>query len=121
MVTMYMAFLNPSAGIFHCTSTAETSTFSCSSGNTTVSVALLHIYWSYYNTVVTERFAGLNVRGFNPIEVFVEILFALLWLRCLLFSIIKERHLCSRKNFRKTLENCEKRENLAQCIFPCSW
>ena len=74
VVTTYTAFLNPSAGIFHCTNTAETSTFSCSPGNTTVSVALLHICGSYYNTVDTERFAGLNICGFNPIEVFVEIL-----------------------------------------------
>ena len=41
-------------------------------------------------TVYVERFAGVNVRGFNPIEVFVKIPSKCL-LECLLFSIIKER------------------------------
>ena len=35
-----------------------------------------------------------------------------------LFGIIKERHLYSQKNFRGTPENREKRERLAQRIFP---
>ena len=35
-----------------------------------------------------------------------------------LFSVIKERQLYSQKNFRGTPENCEKRETLAQRIFP---
>ena len=38
-----------------------------------------------------------------------------------LFSIIKERHLYSRKNFCGTPENREKRESLAQQIFPRLW
>ena len=55
-----------------------------------------------------ERFAGLNVYVFNPIEVFVEILLHCLDQKCLLFSIIKERHLYSRKIFAirlKTVKN----------------
>ena len=38
-----------------------------------------------------ERFAGLNVCVFNPIEVFMEILSRCHSQKCLLFSIIKER------------------------------
>ena len=60
---------------------------------------------------------GRNIRGFSTIKVFVEI-----FLRCLghkysLFSLNKERHLYSRKNFHGTPENREKRESLAQRIF----
>ena len=62
-----------------------------------------------------ERFAGLNIHGFNPIEVFMEILPCCLGQKCLLYNIIKERCLYSRKNFDNTLENCE---GLAQRIFP---
>ena len=40
-----------------------------------------------------ERFAGLNINGFNPIEVFAEIFSCFLGQKCLLFSIIKEKHL----------------------------
>ena len=47
------------------------------------------------HTVDVERFAGLNVYGFNFIEVFTEILSQGLCQKCLLFSIIKERHLYS--------------------------
>ena len=36
-----------------------------------------------------------------------------------LFSIIKERHLYSQKNFHGTPENREKRESLAQRMFYC--
>ena len=43
---------------------------------------------------------------------------ALAMQKCLLFSISKERHLYSRETFRGTLENREKRECLAQRIFP---
>ena len=69
-------------------------------------------------TIDGERFAGLNVRVFNSIEVFTEILSCCLGQKCLLFSIIKERHLYSWENFCGTLENHEKCECLAQKIFP---
>ena len=72
-------------------------------------------------TVDGERFAGLNVRVFNPIEVFAEILLCCLDQKCLLFSIIKERQLYSRTNSRGTLENREKHQCLAQRIFPHLW
>ena len=53
-----------------------------------------HMYTCMYthNTVHGEKFAGLNVPVFNPIEVFVEILLCCLGQKCLLISIIKERH-----------------------------
>ena len=63
-------------------------------------------------TVNGERFAGLNVRVFNTIEVFVEILLRCLGRKCLLFSIIKDRHLYSQENFHGTLENRKKRKCL---------
>ena len=46
------------------------------------------------NTVNVGKFAGLNIHGLNPIEVFVEILSCGLGEKCLLFStcIIKERY-----------------------------
>ena len=71
---------------------------------------------SVTTTVDGERFAGLNIHGFNAIKVFTEI-----FSHCLghKYSIIKERHLYSRKNFHGTPENREKRESLAQRIFPC--
>ena len=74
-------------------------------------------------TVDGERFAGLNIRGFSAIEVFAEIfsIFSVcLGHKYSLFSIIiiKERHLYSWKNLHSTSENCEKRESLAQQIFP---
>ena len=82
-----------------------------------------HTYTCMYthNTVDGEKFAGLNVPVFNPIEVFVEILSCCLGQKCLLFSIIKERHLYSWENFRGILENREKRECLARQIFPRLW
>ena len=76
------------------------------------------IYSSYvlqWNTVGRERFAGPNVRVFNPFEVFTEIISRCLGQKC---SLIKERHLYSRENFCGTLENREKRKCLAQRIFP---
>ena len=69
-------------------------------------------------TVDGERFAGLKVCIFNPIEVFTETLSRFLDQKYLLFSIIKERHLYSRENFHGTLENQEKHKSLAQRIFP---
>ena len=65
-----------------------------------------------------ERFAGLNVHDFSLIKVFAEILSLCLGQKYLLFSVIKERHLYSWKNFHGTLENCEKCESVAQQIFP---
>ena len=65
-------------------------------------------------TVDGERFAGLNVCGFNPIEVFKEILSCCLGQKYFLFSIIKRGAYIHRKNFRGTLENYEKCESLAQ-------
>ena len=53
--------------------------------------------WLY--TVDGERFAGLNIHGFSAIKVFVEIFSHFLGHRYSLFSINKERHLYSRKNF----------------------
>ena len=61
---------------------------------------------------------SLGIRGFSAIKVFAEILLHCLGHKCTLFSIIKERYLYSRKNFRGTPENCEKRKSLAQRIFP---
>ena len=58
-----------------------------------------------------ERFAGLNVHGFNAGEVFAEILLCCLGQKCLLF---RERHLNSLKNFHTTLDGHKKREGLAQ-------
>ena len=70
-------------------------------------------------TVDGERFTGLNIHGFSIIKVFVEIFSHCLGHKYSLFSINKEMHLYSRKNFHGTLENREKRESLAQRIFPC--
>ena len=61
-----------------------------------------------YGTIDGEKFAGLNVHFFNPIEVFAEILSLCLGQKSLLFSTIKERHLYSWENFCSTLENHEK-------------
>ena len=68
-------------------------------------------------TVDGKRLAGLNIRGFSAIEVFVEIFLHCLGHKYSLFSIIKERHLYSRKNLHGTPENREKRKRLAQQIF----
>ena len=74
----------------------------------------------YCNTVDMERFAGLNICGFNPIEVFKDILSSCLGQKCL--YIIKERHLYSQKTFMvATLENCEDHKSLVQQIFPHLW
>ena len=56
-------------------------------------------------TVDVERFAGLNIHSFNPTGVFMEILSRCLGQKCLLFSMVKERCLYSRKNFCSTFEN----------------
>ena len=58
-------------------------------------------------TVEGERFTGLNVHCFSPIEVFMEILSCGLAHKCSLFSTTKERHLYSWENFRGTSENCQ--------------
>ena len=50
------------------------------------------------NTIDRERFAGLNAWVYNPIKVFTETFSRCLGQKCLLFSIIKERHLYSREN-----------------------
>ena len=72
-------------------------------------------------TVDVERFSGLNVRSVNPIEVSAKILLCCLGQKCLLFSVIKERCLYSRKHFHGTIENCENHKSLAQRIFPFLW
>ena len=64
-------------------------------------------------TVDGKRFAGLNTHGFSIIKVFAKIFSCCLDHKYSLFSIIKEKHLYSRKNFRGTPKNREKREYLA--------
>ena len=49
---------------------------------------------SFINTIDGERFAGLNIRGFNT-KVFTEILSHFLGHKCSLFSTNKERYLYS--------------------------
>ena len=66
------------------------------------------------NTVDGKRFAGLNIRDFSAIEVFMEILSHSLGHKCSLFSTIEERCLNSRINFHGTPENREKCESLTQ-------
>ena len=61
-------------------------------------------------TLDVEKFAGLNVRGFNPNEVFTEILLHFLGQKCLFL----ERCLYLWKNFHGALENCENHKSLAQ-------
>ena len=67
------------------------------------------IHWAKYSQLNRHRSFRGNI-------------FALPWPQAVhkysLFSIIKKRHLYLRKNFRGTPENREKRENLAQQIFP---
>ena len=75
-------------------------------------------YWEKQYNVDMERFIELNICGFNPTGVSTEILSHCLAISAHYFSIIKERWLYSRKNLRGTLENSEKRESLAQRIFP---
>ena len=55
-------------------------------------------------TVDGERFAGINICGFSGIEVFAEIFLYCLGHKYSLFSIIKEGHLYSQKNFHGTPE-----------------
>ena len=76
-------------------------------------------WWVIKKTVDGERFAGLNIHGFSAIEVFTEMFSRCLGHKYSLFSIIKERHLYSRKHFCGTPVNREKRKSLAQWIFPC--
>ena len=61
-----------------------------------------------------ERFAGLKIHSFKPIEVSAQILLHCLGQKCLLFSIIKERHLYSWENFYGTPENHKNYKSLAQ-------
>ena len=58
-----------------------------------------------YSTIDKEKFTGLNIYGFNPIE---EIFLYCLGQKSLLilFSVIKERLLYSWEDFHNTLENC---------------
>ena len=61
-------------------------------------------------TVDRERFAGLNIRGFSAIKVFVEILSRCLGHKYLLFSTIKKRDACIHgKTF--TVATCETLKN----------
>ena len=76
------------------------------------------MYKTTLYTVDGERFAGLNIRGFSAIKIFTEILPRCLGHKCSLFSTIKERRLNSQKNLSGTPDNYEKRESLAQRIFP---
>ena len=69
-------------------------------------------------TVDGEIFAGLNIRGFRAIKVFAETFSRCFGHKYSLFSLNKERHIYSWKNFHGTLENHEKHESLAQRIFP---
>ena len=55
-----------------------------------------------------EGFAGLNIRVFNPIEIFAEILSRCLDHKCLLFSIIEKGTYIHEKIFAvllKTVKN----------------
>ena len=70
------------------------------------------------NTVDRERFAGLNIHGFNAIEVFMEIFSRCLGHKYSLFSIIKERYLYSQKNFYSTSENRENAKVWPREYFP---
>ena len=69
---------------------------------------LFNMEFSCRYTVNGERFTGLNIRGFSPMNFFMEILSQCLGQQCLLFNY-------RRKNFCSTLKN---RESLAQQIFP---
>ena len=77
----------------------------CQSFLLTLSVVF---YITFIHTVGRERFAGLNVRGFSHIEVFVEILSRCLGQKCFLFSIIKRGVYIHGKTFvvlLKTMKN----------------
>ena len=65
-------------------------------------------------TINVERFAGLNIHGFNPMKFFAEIISCALATSVYYLPIVKN----SRENFHGTLKNCENRESLAQRIFP---
>ena len=56
------------------------------------------------HTIDRERFTELNIHGFSAIKYFAEIFLCFLGHKYSLFSIVKERHLCSWKNFHGTLE-----------------
>ena len=69
------------------------------------------------STVDVEKFAELNVHSFSLIEILAKIPLRSLGQKCLLFSIINERHLYSQitqKNFCSILENRENHISLAQ-------
>ena len=55
------------------------------------------------NTIDGERFAGLNIRDFSTIEVFMEVFLHCLGHKLSLFSTINERCIYSQKNFREKL------------------
>ena len=63
--------------------------------------------------VDVERFAGLNIHSFNPIEVFV---FTFPWSEVLIINYRKA--LISQRNFHKTPKNYKNYKSLAQWIFP---
>ena len=68
----------------------------------------------YYNYRRRGKILWAKCSGFQPIEVFMEIFLHCPDQKCLLFSIIIERHLHSWENFCGTLENRENCECLAQ-------
>ena len=55
-----------------------------------------------------ERFAGLNIRGFNSIEVFVEILSRCLGQKYSLLSVIKRDACIHRKTFAVFVKSVKK-------------
>ena len=61
-------------------------------------------------TVDVERFAGLNIRSFSPMEVFAEILCGAL--ATSVHYLPKAKN--SRENFHAKLKNRENHESLAQ-------
>ena len=71
------------------------------------------------STIDGEKLAGLNIRSFSVIEVFMEVLSRCLGHKCSLFNTIKGRHLDLQKNVCGTPENREKHKSLAQRIFSC--
>ena len=77
------------------------------SGNLTVTI----IFTMTLITVDMQKFAGLDFHGFNPTEVFAEMLSCFLSQKCLLRKSGAYIH---GKNFHGTLENCENLESLTQ-------
>ena len=65
-----------------------------------------------------ERFDGLNICSFGPIQVFCGYTFVLPWPKVLILSIIKEGCLYLQKKLHGTLEDHEKHKSLTQQIFP---